>query len=319
LRRRGADAVFHYDVRDHNTCMLRRCSVPSLSLWREAGDSDIMVPYMYGINHRCAAAAPRSRLPKRYTCHRDKQRALQGGARRGRVALRAERAFPHPRSAYTFPWEQKERAHAFFRGRDNAHPRPFPSLANATFSSRPYLANLTLAHPDALDVRLLDAPDPAMRGEEVKIREHARHAFLLSLDGITGSFRYGRILHANSVILKEASPWEEYFYRGLKPGVHYLSVFDGAPDDVLAVLAAAQRDDAASRAMAAASQAFAVRNLCPRARMLYFRAALRAYVRLFGASEGDDAMGRYVREQAWPATRARIAAQAAADAVVEGR
>jgi hypothetical protein len=223
-----------------------------------------------------------------------------------------------PDSAYTFPWELKDSAHAFFRGRDNFHPRPFPSLANATFSSRHFLANLTLKHPDALDVRLLDAPDPAVRGAEVKIKEHARHKYLLALDGITGSFRIGRLMYTNSVILKEESLWEEYWYRALKPGVHYMRVFDTSPDDVLGVLAAAQRDDTAARAMAAASQAFAVRYLCPRARMLYFKEALRAYVALFGTSEADDEMGRYVREQAWPATRARLDAQAALEAVMKG-
>lgn len=29
-------------------------------------------------------------------------------------------------------------------------------------------------------------------------------------------------MQMNSVILKEESPWIEYYYRSLKPGVHYL-------------------------------------------------------------------------------------------------
>jgi hypothetical protein len=41
--------------------------------------------------------------------------------------------------------------------------------------------------------------------------------------------------------------------------------------------------------------------------MVYLKAALEAYARLF---EGDS-MGKYAREQAWPAARARIVGEAA--------
>ena len=57
----------------------------------------------------------------------------------------------------------------------------------------------------------MDAPDAALRGEEVPIREHARHKYLLALDGKTGSFRYSRLLYSNSVALKEDSPFEEFW------------------------------------------------------------------------------------------------------------
>lgn len=48
---------------------------------------------------------------------------------------------------------------------------------------------------------------------EVPIREHPRFRWLLSLDGITASFRIGQLLHMNSVVIKMRSKWVEFYYR----------------------------------------------------------------------------------------------------------
>jgi hypothetical protein len=215
------------------------------------------------------------------------------------------------------PWTAKE-ARAFFRGRRNEHARAFVVVdaLNGTNSSvraasRSTMVALSGAHAEALDAAFVEGEGAA---EEVPIREHARRKYLLALDGVTGSFRLSRLLWCNSLLLKEASPWQEYFYRGLTPGVHYQTVFDTAPDDVLRVLDRARADDAGAQRVALAGQAFAARYLCPRARMAYLQAALEAYVGLF---EGD-AMGTYARERAWPAAEARMRGDAALAALGMG-
>jgi hypothetical protein len=43
--------------------------------------------------------------------------------------------------------------------------------------------------------------------------EHAKWKYLLSADGVTASCRFGKLLGTNSVVLKETSPWIEYYYR----------------------------------------------------------------------------------------------------------
>ncbi len=48
---------------------------------------------------------------------------------------------------------------------------------------------------------------------EVPIKEHPRFRWLISLDGITASFRIGQLFHMNSVVLKMRSKWVEYYYR----------------------------------------------------------------------------------------------------------
>ncbi|GFH29433.1 CAP10 domain-containing protein, partial [Haematococcus lacustris] len=50
-----------------------------------------------------------------------------------------------------------------------------------------------------------------------------RYKYLISADGFTASCRFGKLLGVNSVIVKEDSPWVEYYYRALSPGQHYLT------------------------------------------------------------------------------------------------
>jgi hypothetical protein len=46
--------------------------------------------------------------------------------------------------------------------------------------------------------------------------------FLISTDGHTASSRLGHLLGINSVVLKERSPWIEYYYPALKEGEDHL-------------------------------------------------------------------------------------------------
>lgn len=48
------------------------------------------------------------------------------------------------------------------------------------------------------------------------------------------SHRFSKLLHTDSVVLKETSGWEEYFYAALKPWVHYVPVRSSVGADALA-------------------------------------------------------------------------------------
>ena len=54
--------------------------------------------------------------------------------------------------------------------------------------------------------------------------QHALYKYLLNLDGYTASYRLAKLMHSNSVVLKEASPHIEYFYRSLKPHVSHICI-----------------------------------------------------------------------------------------------
>ncbi len=65
------------------------------------------------------------------------------------------------------------------------------------------------------------------------LSKHARWRYILSTDGHTASSRLGKILPFNSVVMKEKSPWIEYYYRSLENGKHYLEF---EPTDLLSLL-----------------------------------------------------------------------------------
>ncbi len=45
------------------------------------------------------------------------------------------------------------------------------------------------------------------------IREHARYRYLLHLDGASSSSRLGLLMSTDSLVLKQRSPYVEYFTR----------------------------------------------------------------------------------------------------------
>ncbi|KXZ48940.1 hypothetical protein GPECTOR_24g230 [Gonium pectorale] len=217
----------------------------------------------------------------------------------------------HP--LYNFPWELKH-PQAFFIGRANWGQSGKTFTVNGTpqnFFSRKYLSVLSSERGDKVMCSLIDCcpqnlPGSRMADREWSMKDHARWSYLMHLDGVTYAYRLARIMHTNSVILKEQSNWFEYYYRHLKEGVHYLSIFKDAPDDVLGVLAAHENRTRDLQELAFQSQAFAKRYLCPKARMLYFRRLLTRYVDMFRQpADGKNAMTDFINEVVWPIIQAR--------------
>eukprot|EP00967_Tisochrysis_lutea_P078478 scaffold106867_cov18-Tisochrysis_lutea.AAC.1 len=53
---------------------------------------------------------------------------------------------------------------------------------------------------------------------------HAQYKYLASLDGLAGSSRILPLLHSGSVVVRQQlSPYLEWFYKSLQPGVESVS------------------------------------------------------------------------------------------------
>eukprot|EP00798_Chlamydomonas_sp_ICE-L_P023298 gene23298-30534_t len=137
---------------------------------------------------------------------------------------------------------------------------------------------------------------PIPKAPSVSIPDHARFKYLLNLDGYTASYRLSKLLHVNSVVLKQDSFHGEYFYRSLKEGVHYLPFFRDQPDDVLDIIKSLEGKDESMKEIA--------RNayLCPKARMLYFRRLINEYNGMF------TDMQEQIDNVYWPAVQAQLKA-----------
>ena len=87
------------------------------------------------------------------------------------------------------------------------------------------------------------------------MERHAEYKYLISLDGNSYSHRLLKLLALNSVVIKEETPYVEFYYHLLKPHVHYVPFeftmqhrkLDTARSNLTAVVQAAIKDDEAMR------------------------------------------------------------------------
>ncbi|PNW70350.1 hypothetical protein CHLRE_17g716350v5 [Chlamydomonas reinhardtii] len=130
------------------------------------------------------------------------------------------------------------------------------------------------AHPN------LSVPTTYMR-PWLQLEDHARSKFLVNADGHTASCRLGYLMQMNSVVLKQESPWIEYYYRSLQPGTHVLTY---NTSNLLSLLQAYNDParDGELRLLVNASQHFVARFLTTEGKVRYAVRALHEYAALFG-------------------------------------
>lgn len=119
----------------------------------------------------------------------------------------------------------------------------------------------------------------------MSIKDHARFKLLFGLDGISLSFRLHKIMRTGSPVLKESSPWVEYFSRSLRNMTHYIPVWNyptlwnGVLDTVQEYLD--PKNDRLLRNIAQNAQEFAWKYTGSRARALYWQRTLTEYKSLW--------------------------------------
>ena len=161
--------------------------------------------------------------------------------------------------------------------------------------SRLLLSELSQQHPDKLNVTLSEDFEYEGRtwkgwiGPYFTPQQHAHFQMVLNLDGFAASYRLGMLLGLNSVVLKQESVFEEYYYRALQRCVHYLSIWRRSEDDVLDVVEKVVQNGAVAQQIAANGQAFGLTFLSEDARLQYWESVLWKYAALFdGGGGGGD-------------------------------
>lgn len=194
---------------------------------------------------------------------------------------------------YALPWESKADK-AFWRGSNSCrgYHHGFSRCSRSWLAYKSAfkgMSNLTdVGLVDGADASELDeewgktsGPKPIPKAAYVSLKEHARYRYLLHLDGGSANTRLHSLMHVNSVLLKQRSPYIEWYYRSLKPGVHMEEFWVKGRDDLYEVLAdlqqRAEKQPEAVAEMVRASMDFAARHTSMSARALYWRRALTAY------------------------------------------
>ncbi|XP_032230525.1 protein O-glucosyltransferase 1 isoform X1 [Nematostella vectensis] len=117
-----------------------------------------------------------------------------------------------------WPWEKKE-SKAFFRGsRTSAERDPLVLLSR----KHPELADAQYTKNQAWksDADTLHAP-PA---KEVPLEDHCQYKYLFNFRGVAASFRFKHLFVCKALVFHVGDEWQEFFYRALKPWVHYIPV-----------------------------------------------------------------------------------------------
>lgn len=204
--------------------------------------------------------------------------------------------------AEKYPWDGRSER-AFFRGHDwdssntfvellQTRPREScidPSDASRSFGYRRWYTDLSApgaALAEILDVNLTGAPSFVLEkypgrkfAPPTSLPEHARHKYLLHLDGTAASNRLIKLMMLGSVVLKQDSVYEEYFYRNLQPYQHFLPFARDrcSTANLTDALAWLRSHDTEARKIAQAGQRYARRLLSTGAATCYWQRVLAVY------------------------------------------
>lgn len=187
-------------------------------------------------------------------------------------------------------WSTKEPI-LFFRGADT-----YPSgngWAGWENFPRVAISRLSAQVPDLIDAKLVglhcrgrphtcaakheEAARAGMMSNFVPLKEHPRYKYLADLDGnCASSPRMAAILHANCVVFKEITISKEWWYKTLKPFVHFIP-FSSDLSDLLDRLEWAKTHDEECRIISENGQRLATEVLNEESIYEYFYRVLSAY------------------------------------------
>jgi hypothetical protein len=184
------------------------------------------------------------------------------------------------------PWEEKTPV-AFWRGVTTGGRFEDEAFRKAP---RARLVLTSLAEPDLVDARFTalkqgaeqnpELRDPRYRGSVVSPAESLRFRYLVDVDGNSSSWsRMLWLLRSNSAVLKQTSPFLQWYYPWLVPGRHFVPL-EPDLDDLPSVVRSLRDRDVEAHAIADAGRAFALECL----------STLAGYVHLAQVLDGLSAL-----------------------------
>ncbi len=174
----------------------------------------------------------------------------------------------------------------FFRGADSG----VYERTNWRSCGRPTLVAYSLQYPKLIDAKFhylhhyeVDSSirdtmkKEGMVGDFVPLSQFCRYKYLVDVDGHTANTpRVALFLHSNSVLFKQVSEEELWFFTALKPNIHFIPVSHDL-SDLLSQLAWAKSHDAECEAIVKNANQFAKENLSAESIYLYLYRLLEGY------------------------------------------
>ncbi|KAF7649885.1 hypothetical protein LDENG_00134430, partial [Lucifuga dentata] len=166
------------------------------------------------------------------------------------------------------PWANKTEQ-GFFRGRDSREERL-------------HLVSLSKKNPELLDAGITawfffrDREKSVGKSSLVGFFDFFKYKYQVNVDGTVAAYRFPYLMLGNSLVLKQDSPYYEYFYSLLKAGTHYIPVRRNLSDLIQKIKWAKENDDEAQK-IAKAGQAMARELLQPSRLYCYYYKVLQMY------------------------------------------
>lgn len=181
-----------------------------------------------------------------------------------------------------YPWYSKNDL-LFFRGGDSG----VFDLSKWSEYPRARLVSMSLQYPELINARFaLDLHNKSMLemakregyiGDYVSMMDHAKYKYLMDIDGnCAATPRHPIFMFSNSVILKNTTNSILWFYRPLKPYIHFIPVAEDL-SDLLIKLDWAKSHQEECQQIASNARAFANKHLTQEACYVYLYRLLLEY------------------------------------------
>lgn len=119
----------------------------------------------------------------------------------------------------TLSFTEKENK-LFWRGRDSHKARlNLIKLAQ----KNPTKFNVSITNFFFFRDEMHEYIDNSTKSSYIPFLDFFHHRFQLNIDGTVAAYRFPFLLAGNSLVMKQESPYYEFFYKQLQSGVHYLS------------------------------------------------------------------------------------------------
>ncbi|KAK3868882.1 hypothetical protein Pcinc_025762 [Petrolisthes cinctipes] len=155
------------------------------------------------------------------------------------------------------PWEAK-RPQGFWRGRDARQER-LDLIALAR--QHPHLINASLTNFFFFNKSVEEKYGP--KEKHISFFKFFDYKYQINIDGTVAAYRFPYLLGGSSVVLKQDSPYYEFFYHDLQPYVHYIP-FKRDLSDLIEKLEWARSNDDKARLIGQTGRKYMQENLMPR-------------------------------------------------------
>lgn len=180
-----------------------------------------------------------------------------------------------------YPWESKKNV-IFYRGSDVG----VRDLSDWMLFRRPKLVALSVQYPELIDAKFTSlysswhsqfAHEHGYMGVYVSLKDHPAYKYLISVDaGCAATPRFPLLLHSNSIVFKDMSNSQLWFFKALKPYEHFIPL-QGDLSDLLTQIEWAKTHDEECKKISENARQLAADVLTEEAVYLYLYRLLEAY------------------------------------------